>query len=143
MKKQIKDVKVVMDCIGVRTAARKSVIYVPSVTVTFNDPQIPKTECLIDGLGGRFKKSDFVTCILCHTFFVLVFKQEWAIVSSEGKLLTTMQPTGQIIQTDLDVCEDYFIVREGNMWVGYNSDASIVGSREMEEEEIAEFDKMQ
>ena len=41
MKKQIKDVKVVMDRIGVRTATRKSVIYVPSVTVTFNDPQIP------------------------------------------------------------------------------------------------------
>ena len=142
MKAKIKDVKVVMSRIGVTTSntPKRNVSYVPMITVTFENPEMQKSDCMISDLWGKYRKSDYLGCVLCQTFFVLVFKQEWAIVAPDGKLLHTMQPTGQIYQLTPDVREDYFIVREGHAWIGYNETGEVVASREMDAEEAAEYD---
>ena len=142
MNAKIKDVKVVMSRFGVTTShtPQRVVSYVPMVTVTFDDPNMQKTDCMVGDLWGRFKKSDYLDRVLCQDFFVLVFKQEWEIVSADGKLLHSMQPTGEIFQLTPEIRTDYFIVREGHTWVGYDKAGKVVASREMDAEEAAEYD---
>lgn len=59
MKAKIKDVKVVMSRIGVTTlnTPKRNVSYVPMITVTFDDPKIQKSDCMVGDLWGKFKKA--------------------------------------------------------------------------------------
>ena len=70
-------------------------------------------------------------------FFVILFTNEWEILSDDCKLLATMKPCGTPIQAD----EDEFIVRDGNVITWYDKNGKNVGSHELTAEEIEYLDK--
>lgn len=131
----VKEIKLTMSRIGVHAGVTNKVVYVPDIKITFEDPKCPPKRFYMMNLAGKFKKADYLGYVICEEFFVLIFKQEWEIISSKGELVTSMQPCGQIIGVE----PDYFAVKEGNMLVGYDGKGKIIGSRELTEEEIAEL----
>lgn len=137
---KIKDVKVHMSRIGVHTASYNSVVYVPAVDISYMDPSKKKFSSfapISDGNRG-LKKKDYHGSIVCGDFFVLLFTNEWEIISSDNKLLCAMKPCGTPIQAD----ENDFIVREGNIITGFDKNGKIIGSRELTADEIEYLDKI-
>lgn len=135
----IKNVKVQMSRLGLHSdkLPKPKVMYVPSVTVTYEDSGKKARSTYINELFGRFKKSDYIGKVICGEFFVLIFKTEWDIISPECRLMATMPLCGEIIGAD----EDNFIVRTGNIITGYNIEGHSIGSRELTAEEIQSLDK--
>lgn len=133
----IKDVKVEMMQFGVNanTLPKRVTVCFPQVTVSYMDSGKADRTVFLDELSGRFKKSDYLGKVVCGEFFVLVFKQEWEIISPDGRLLASMQPCGDVIAAD----EDHFIVRNGNVITAYDIDGTDVGSRELTAEEIKQL----
>ena len=135
----IKSVNVRMSRIGFHGVEINKVVYVPSVDITYTDTNKKKLSIFApvsDGNKG-LKRKDFHGVVVCGDFFVILFTNEWEILSEDCKLLATMKPCGTPIQAD----EDEFIVREGNIITGYDKNGKNVGSRELTAEEIEYLDK--
>ena len=130
-----KSVKCKMNRIGVNGPGVHEVLYFPDVTIDYKDSERKTLRAGISELFGRFKKSDYQGIAVCGDFFVLVFKGEWEIISSEGKLLKSITPCGKIVGVD----ESYFVVRNDDMITGYDKDGKNVGSRKLTAEEIKIF----
>ena len=133
----IKDVKVEMMQFGVNAdnLPKRVTVCFPQVTVSYMDSGKVDRIVFLDELSGRFKKSDYRGKVVCGEFFVLLFKAEWEIISPDGKLLTSMQPCGDVIAAD----EDHFIVRNSNVITAYDIDGTDIGSRELTAEEIKQL----
>ena len=134
----IKDVQARMSQIGISTSnsTKRKVMYMPSVTVEYEDFEKKPCHAYIGELLGKFKKSDFLGSVICGEFFVLIFKLEWEIISPECKLIASMPPSGEIIA----VKENHFIVRNNNIITGYDIEGKNVGSRELTAEEMNTLD---
>jgi len=132
-----KSVKCEMKRIGVNVPGVHETLYFPGVTIDYKDPERKTLRTGISELFGRFKKSDYQGIAVCGDFFVLVFKGEWEIISSEGKLLKSIPPSGNIVGAN----ESYFVVRNDDMITGYDKDGKNVGSRKLTAEEIMKIDE--
>ena len=135
----IKSVKVRMSRIGVHGVEINKVVYVPSVDITYTDTNKKKLSIFAPVSEGNkgLKRKDFHGVVVCGDFFVILFTNEWEILSEDCKLLTTMKPCGTPIQAD----EDEFIVRDGNVITWYDKNGKNVGSRELTADELEDLDK--
>lgn len=134
----IKDVKVTMSQLGVNVPGKKrSVVYIPSCTISYVDKD--KNDCRtgIGELFGRFRKSDYLGKAVCGEFFVLIFKLEWEFISADGKLLKSMPPCGKIIGVE----ENNIVVRNGDIITGYDREGQDIGSRKLTVEEMKMLDE--
>ena len=77
-----------------------------------------------NGLFGKFRKSDLKSIAVCSNFFVITFKTEWTIISSEGDYVMSISPCGQIIGVD-KYC---FFVKKDNVIAGYNGKGEEIGA---------------
>lgn len=110
--------------------------YCPEVMINYVASEKEPVRIKLLELCGRFDESDYQGIVICADFFVLVFKSEWEIISSEGILLKSMSPCGQIV----DVQEHYFIVRNGDTITGYGQDGKSIGSRKLTAREMKILD---
>lgn len=122
----LSDVQVKMSRIGVHTANASTNLYFPTVTIYYTDPKEKPVSTWIIELGSRFKKSDYLGKVICGDFFVILLKTEWDIISPEGKLVTSMSPCGEVVEAE----EDHFIVRNGNIFTGYNIKGKAIWCKE-------------
>lgn len=133
MCKVIKSVDVRMSRLGLNVPGQKrKVVYLPIVTINNEDAQKESVQADTGKLFGRFKKSDYQGKAISKDFFVLVFKSEWEFFSSEGELIVSIPPCGQIVGVD----EHCVVVRNGDEIAGYDKEGKNVGSRQLTTEEI-------
>lgn len=135
----IKSVNVRMSRIGVHAKGFDKTVYVPSVDITYTKGNRKKLRTIAPVSEGNreLKRKDFHGVVICGDFFVILFTNEWEILSEDCKLLATMKPCGTPIQAN----EDDFIVREGNSIACYDKNGNNTGSRELTAEEIEYLDK--
>lgn len=139
MCKAIKSVDVKMSRLGLNVPGQKrKVVYLPIVTINYEDARIGSVQADTGKLFGRFKKSDYQGEVVSKDFFVLVFKSEWVFFSSEGKLIVAIPPCGQIVGVD----ERCVVVRNGDEIIGYDKEGKNVGSRQLTTEEIARLNEV-
>lgn len=131
---KIKNVKVSMSRIGLHGVNINKVVYMPSVDITYMDSKKKKLSMFAPVSEGNrgLRREDYHGVVICGDFFVILFTNEWEILSDDCKLLATMKPCGTPIQAE----EDDFIVRDGNIITGYNKKGESIGSRELTAEEI-------
>jgi len=135
--KKIEDLTVRMDRFSVsRSDGKKSEIFYPAIKVKYVGSK-KKHDISVEQLVGRFGAEDLKGAAICGSFFVLRFKIEWEIITSDGVLVKSMGPCGQIVGSD----EDSFFVRHHGVLTAYNIKGEVLGQRNLTPEEIKMCDE--
>ncbi len=135
--KKIEEFTVRMDSFDVyQSNGKQSKIFYPNIKVKYVGIK-KKHELSVDQLVGRFGAEDLKGATVCGSFFVLRFKIEWEIITSDGALVKSMGPCGQIVGCD----EDSFFVRHHGVLTAYNIKGDVIGQRNLTSEEIVKCDK--
>lgn len=136
--KKIEDITVKMNSFGAYSPNDKQrKIFYPDIKVKYVGSKKKHSIC-IEQLIGRFKVGDLKSvAIIGDYYFILLFKIEWDIISSDGVLVKSMGPCGQIVGSD----ENSFTVRHHGVLTGYNIKGEILGERMLTPEEIAMCDE--
>lgn len=136
--KKIEEIKIRMSSFGVcGSDDEQRKIYYPDIKIKYVGSKKMHDIC-IDQLVGRFKEDDLKqVAIICDCYFVLLFKIEWDIISSEGVLVKSMGPCGQIVGSN----DDSFFVRHHGILTAYNIKGEVLGERDLTPDEIAIYDE--
>ena len=130
----IKKVKLTMSRVGVHSLNAKTVLYMPMVTIDYNESDKKKQSVYLDVDNRLVEKNYFKGMIVCHSFFAGITEDQYLIYDEDGKRTgtTSIKEVGELIQVN----EDSFICLKDKLasWIDVNG--SLIKSRDLTDGEL-------